>query len=362
MQTFGKSDPESSKPLGRCCSMSTLSSPRQLKQCISSDIISFFFFEEMMCDRLPSGSFVTIPKWRRMTLLSPAHEKETRRESSPPVRSSQVALQPRGLLGNRFTRLLADDSGSPRIVANWKPGEIESARKPPRRDGEFAALDEWRRVRAPSPPSLRPCRSGRVEAHASDTSWVPQETPHVLAASAGGWTAVSPPWGVITLLKMCRCNGWGCWYVWGKKKKKKKERCNGFQAELSRVSEPNWMRCTEGALLWKKTNKGVFLCVGGSFFLFHFPAKRTTPARGRRGRFSSGRLPPPWDNAGCFSSEYAGIRLTSVMNAITGPPLWPTSWLSNYWRATALRCLFAELRSFWWITIYEKSSILVGGD
>lgn len=316
-----------------------------------------------MCDRLPSGSFVTIPKWRRMTLLSPAHEKETRRESSPPVRSSQVALQPRGLPGNRFTRSLADDSGSPRIVANWKPGEIKSAK----RDGE-----ERRRVRGPwrmaashsSLPSLPPVPATVGEWRRTPPT--PAESHRklltLLAASAGGWTAVSSPWGVITLLKMCRCNGWGCLYVWGGGKKEKKEQCNGFQAELSRVSELNWMHCTEGGLLWKKANKGVFLSVGGSFFLFHFPAKRITLARGRRGRFSSGRPPPPWDNAGCFSSEYAGIRLTSVMNAITGPPLWPTSWLSNYWRATALRCLFAELCSFWWITIYEKSSKLVGGD
>lgn len=78
------------------------------------------------------------------------------------------------------------------------------------------------------------------------------------------------------------------------KKKKKKgamqwfsgRTLQGIRAELDAL-HGRW------AVVKKKANKGVFLCVGGSFFLFHFPAKRITPARGRRGRFSSGRRPPP---------------------------------------------------------------------
>lgn len=40
---FPTSGPQILKSLGHCCRMSTLASPRQLKQCTSSDIFFFIF-------------------------------------------------------------------------------------------------------------------------------------------------------------------------------------------------------------------------------------------------------------------------------------------------------------------------------
>lgn len=79
---------------------------------------------------------------------------------------------------------------------------------------------------------------------------------------------------------------------------KKKERCNGFFRENSPGYQSRIGCAAREVRCFEKIQATVCFSALGALVLFHYPAKRVTRVRGRRGRFSSRRPPPPRDNAG----------------------------------------------------------------